>query len=200
MKESKTSFSYELILKNISRFIDLNLEEQNLYISLLRQRVIRKKDFILKPGEVVKDEYFIVKGCLKVYSIDDKGVEHISMFAIKDWWTGDIASFLTQQPSNYFIQALEETEVIKISRKNYDLLFKKIPKFERFYRILYQKSLANYIRRSDQNISLSAEDRYFNFVKKYPSLVNRVSQKDIASYIGVTPEFLSVLRKRISSI
>ncbi|KZS40440.1 hypothetical protein AWE51_05675 [Aquimarina aggregata] len=200
MKESKTPFSYELILKNISRFIDLNLEEQNLYISLLRQRVIRKKDFILKPGEVVKDEYFIVKGCLKVYSIDDKGVEHISMFAIKDWWTGDIASFLTQQPSNYFIQALEETEVIKISRKNYDLLFKKIPKFERFYRILYQKSLANYILRSDQNISLSAEDRYFNFVKKYPSLVNRVSQKDIASYIGVTPEFLSVLRKRISSI
>jgi len=138
MKESKTPFSYELILKNISRFIDLNLEEQNLYISLLRQRVIRKKDFILKPGEVVKDEYFIVKGCLKVYSIDDKGVEHISMFAIKDWWTGDIASFLTQQPSSYFIQELEETEVIKISRKNYDLLFKKIPKFERFYRVLLE--------------------------------------------------------------
>ncbi|SNR96894.1 cAMP-binding domain of CRP or a regulatory subunit of cAMP-dependent protein kinases [Dokdonia pacifica] len=191
--------SYELILKNISRFIDLNLEEQNLYVSLLKQRIIRKKDFLLKPGEVIKNEYFIVKGCLKVYRIDDKGTERISMFAIKDWWTGDMASFITQQPSNYFIQALEESEVLQISRENYELLFKKIPKFERFYRILYQKSLANYIRRSDQNISLSAEDRYYNFVQKYPSLVHRVSQKDIASYIGVTPEFLSLLRKRISS-
>ncbi|MBX2828235.1 MAG: Crp/Fnr family transcriptional regulator [Flavobacteriaceae bacterium] len=190
---------YELILKNISRFIDLNPEEENFYTSLLVKRIIGKKDFLMRPGEIIKNEYFIVKGCLKVYTIDSKGVEHISMFAISDWWTGDLSSFLTEQPTKYYIQALEETEILQLSKENSEVLFEKIPKFERFYRILYQRSLISYINRSDQNISVSAEDRYLYFTQKYPSLLNRVSQKDIASYIGVTPEFLSLLRKKMST-
>lgn len=191
---------HELILKNISRFINLNQEEQDLYVSLFTEKKIKKKDFLLRQGEIAKYDYFITKGCLKVYNIDTKGSEHISMFAIKDWWSGDMASFITQQPANYFIQALEESEVLQISKENFDLLFERIPKFERFYRILYQRSLVTYIQRSDQNISFSAEDRYLKFIKEYPSLINRISQKNIAAYLGVTPEFLSLLRKKMASM
>ncbi len=190
---------YELILKNVSRFIDLNQEEQDLYVSLLKEKKLKRKEFLLRPGEIARYDYFTTKGCLKVYKIDHSGTEHISMFAIKDWWSGDMASFITQQPANYFIQALEDSEVLLISKKSYELLFEKIPKFERFYRILYQRSLVSYIRQSDQNISLKAEDRYLNFIKKYPTLINRISQKNIAAYLGVTPEFLSVLRKKMAS-
>ena len=191
---------HELILKNISRFINLNQEEQDLYVSLFTEKKIKKKDFLLRQGEIAKYDYFITKGCLKVYNIDTKGSEHISMFAIKDWWSGDMASFITQQPANYFIQALEESEVLQISKENFDSLFERIPKFERFYRILYQRSLVTYIQRSDQNISFSAEDRYLKFIKEYPSLINRISQKNIAAYLGVTPEFLSLLRKKMASM
>ena len=192
--------NYELILKNINRFIDLNPEEQALYTSLLTEKKLKKKEFLLRQGEIAKYDYFTTKGCLKIYKIDKNGTEHISMFAVKDWWSGDMASFITQQPANYFVQALEESEVFMISRKNFDLLFEKIPKFERFYRILYQRSLVSYIQQSDQNISLSAEERYRNFVKKHPTLINRISQKNIAAYLGVTPEFLSVLRKKMASM
>jgi len=191
---------YELILKNISRFIDLNQEEQDLYISFLKKKKLKKKEFLLRQGETVRFNYFTTKGCLKIYNIDEKGNEHISMFSIRDWWSGDLAGFITQQPSKYFIQALEDSEVLQMSKENYDLLFEKIPKFERFYRILYQRSLVSYIQQSDQNISLSAEDRYRNFLKKYPSLINRISQKNIAAYLGVTPEFLSIMRKKLSSM
>ncbi|MBW1294986.1 Crp/Fnr family transcriptional regulator [Aquimarina litoralis] len=191
--------SSELILKNIGRFIELTQEEQDLYVSLLKEKKLKKKEFLLRPGEIARYNYFTAQGCLKIYKIDNNGTEHITMFAIKDWWSGDLASYITQQPSNYFIQALEDSEVLLMSKENFDLLFEKIPKFERFYRILYQRSLVSFIQQSDQNISLNAEERYYNFIKKYPSLIHRISQKNIAAYLGVTPEFLSVLRKKLSS-
>jgi CRP-like cAMP-binding protein len=191
---------YKLILKNISRFIDLNQEEQDLYISLLTVKKLKKKEFLLRQGEIARYDYFTTKGCLKIYKIDENGSEHISMFAVKDWWSGDMASFITQQPANYFIQALEDSEVLQMSKENFDKLFERIPKFERFYRILYQRSLVSYIQQSDQNISLNAEERYLKFIKKYPSLIHSVSQKNIAAYLGVTPEFLSVLRKKMAAM
>lgn len=191
---------YKLILKNISRFIDLNQEEQDLYISLLTVKKLKKKEFLLRQGEIARYDYFTTKGCLKIYKIDENGSEHISMFAVKDWWSGDMASFITQQPANYFIQALEDSEVLQMSKENFDKLFERIPKFERFYRILYQRSLVSYIQQSDQNISLNAEERYLKFIKKYPSLIHSVSQKNIAAYLGVTPEFLSLLRKKMAAM
>ena len=191
--------TYQLILNNIARFIELSQEEQELYVSLLTKRKLKKKEFLLREGETARYDYYTTEGCLKVFKIDNNGTEHISMFAVQDWWSGDMASFITQQPSNCFIQALETTTVLQMSKTNYDLLFQKIPKFERFYRILYQRSLVSYIRQSDQNISLNAEERYLNFIQKYPTLVHRISQKNIAAYLGVTPEFLSLLRKKLSS-
>ncbi|GAA4270454.1 Crp/Fnr family transcriptional regulator [Hyunsoonleella aestuarii] len=152
----------------------------------------------MQAGDVTKYEYFVTKGCLKVYTIDEDGVPHISMFAVEDYWTGDIASFMTKESTPYFIKATEDSELLGISWTNYELLFQEIPKFERFYRILYQRSLISYIRRSNQGISLTAEERYIEFKKKYPNIVNRVTQKDLAGYIGITPEFMSKIISKVN--
>ncbi|WP_276390309.1 Crp/Fnr family transcriptional regulator [Eudoraea chungangensis] len=190
--------SHTLILNNISRFIDLTELEKQKYTSLLTEIKVKKKDFLMQAGEVTKYEYFIVKGCLKVYTLDENGIPHISMFAIEDYWTGDISSFTTKEPSRYYIKATENSELLGISRVNYKILFQEIPKFERFYRILYQRSLVSYIRRSNHGISLTAEERYINFKKKYPKIVTRITQKDLAAYIGITPEFISKIISKVN--
>lgn len=191
-------YSHQLILDNISRFIDLTELEKQKYLSLLTAIKVRKKAFLMQAGEITKYEYFITKGCLKVYTLDKEGAPHISMFAVEDYWTGDLASFITKEPSRYFIKATEDSELLGISRVNYDLLFQEIPKFERFYRILYQRSLISYIRRSNHGISLTAEERYIEFKKKYPQIVNRITQKDLAAYIGITPEFMSKIISKVN--
>jgi len=190
--------SHTLILNNISRFIDLTDLEKQKYVSLLTEIKINRKDFLMQAGEVAKYEYFITKGCLKVYTLDEDGALHISMFAIEDYWTGDMSSFITKEPSRYYIKATEHSELLGISRENYDLLFQEIPKFERFYRILYQRSLVSYIRRSNLGISLTAEERYLEFKKKYPQIVSRITQKDLAAYIGITPEFMSKIITKVN--
>nr|WP_257023047.1 Crp/Fnr family transcriptional regulator [Winogradskyella forsetii] len=172
--------------------------EKQKYLSLLTEIEVKKKSFLMQAGEVTKYEYYITKGCLKVYTLDEDGTPHISMFAVEDYWTGDMASFITKEPTRYFIKATENSELLGISRSNYDLLFQEIPKFERFYRILYQRSLINYIRRSNHGISLSAEERYIAFKKKYPTIVNRITQKDLAAYIGITPEFMSKIITKVN--
>lgn len=191
-------YSHKLILANVSRFVDLTKLEQQKYISLLTEVKVKKKEFLMQAGEITRYEYFITKGCLKVYTLDEEGVPHISMFAIEDYWTGDMASFMTKEPTRYFIKATEDSELLGISRTNFDLLFQEIPKFERFYRILYQRSLISYIRRSNHGISLSAEERYIEFKKKYPNIVNRITQKDLAGYIGITPEFMSRIISKVN--
>ena len=190
--------SHHHILKNISRYIELTVLEKQKYISLLTEIKVRRKDFLMQAGDITKYEYYITKGCLKVYTLDEDGAPHISMFAVEDYWTGDMASFMTREPSRYFIKATEDSELLGISRTNYDLLFQEIPKFERFYRILYQKSLISYIRRSNHGISLSAEERYIEFKRKYPNIVNRITQKDLAGYIGITPEFMSKIISKVN--
>ena len=198
MENEASESPFDLILKNVSRFISLTSEEKELFISLLKQGSAKRKAFVMQPGEVTKYEYFVVKGCLKVYSLDRNGVEHVSMFAIEDFWTGDMASFMLQQPSTYFIKALEDSEFLMITKENFERLFQEIPKFERFYRNLYQNSLVSYIRRTNEGISLTAEERYEIFLSKYPHIANRITQKDLAAYLGITPEFLSMIRSKMS--
>ena len=190
---------YTRIINNVKRFIELDDEELNLFTSLLSTKEYKRKEMLLRNGEVSKYELFIINGCVKNYTIDHNGFEHISMFAIEDWWTGDIASFTKETPTIFNIEALEDTEVIQISKSNLELLLDKIPKFEKFFRILYQRSLTTYIERNNQNISFTAEERYLTFIKKNPKFEQRISQKNIASYLGITPEFLSVLRKKLNS-
>ncbi len=153
---------------------------------------------MLQPGEICQYEIFVTKGCLQSYTIDRNGFKHIGMFAIEDWWTGDLLSFITQTPATYFIEALEDTEVLRISKQDLELLYERVPKFERFFRILFQNSLVTQIERINQGLSNTAEERYLNFIKKYPKLEQRLSQKLVAAYLGITPEFLSMLRKKLT--
>ena len=130
----------DLILQNISRHIQLDKTETDFFISLLQIKKLKRKEFLLKQGDICRTENFIVKGCLRAYTIDDNGFEHIIMFGIEDWWVGDLFSFLTQSPATYYIDALEDTEILQISKANLDKLFERVPKFERFFRLILQNA------------------------------------------------------------
>ena len=120
------------------------------------------------------------------------------MFGVEDWWVGDLYSFLTQTPSAYFIDALEDAEVLQISKANLDRLYEQVPKFERFFRLIIQNAFIAQQKRINQNLSFSAEQRYLDFIKTYPSLEQRIPQKQIAAYLGITPVFLSMLRRKLT--
>jgi len=185
-----------LIIKNVSKHISLNPSEIKYFTSLLEHQKFDRKEFLVKKGEVASHTNFITHGCLRNYHMDEEGVIHITQFAIEDWWISDLASFLTQEPSECFVDAIEETEVLRLSRTNYERLFEKVPKFERFFRIIHQNAFIAQNRRILDSISLKAEARYNAFLQRYPAMNQRIPQKQIASYLGVTPEFLSILRSK----
>jgi CRP-like cAMP-binding protein len=188
----------DLIIQNISRHIHLDETERAFFISLLETKKLKRKEFLLKQGNICKTENFIVKGCLRTYTIDDNGFEHIVMFGIEDWWVGDLYSFLTQNPATYFIDALEDTEILQISKVNLDKLYERVPKFERFFRLILQNAVIAQQQRINQSLSYTAEQRYLDFIKKYPQLEQRLSQKQVSAYLGITPVFLSMLRRKLS--
>ncbi|MEM8908516.1 MAG: cyclic nucleotide-binding domain-containing protein, partial [Bacteroidota bacterium] len=131
---------HPLLIKNIEQHIKLDPSEIEFLLPLFNARTIKKKEFLLQAGDICFTENFIVKGCLRLYSIDENGFEHIVMFGIEDWWMGDLYSFLTLTPSAYFIDALEETEVLQISKTSLEKLYAELPKFERFFRIKFQNA------------------------------------------------------------
>lgn len=188
----------DLILQNVAKHIRLDKAETDLFISLLEYRSIKKKSYLLRQGEICRTENFIVKGCLRMYTVDENGFEHIVQFGIEDWWVGDLYSFLTKIPAHYFIDALEDTEVLQITKSNLDLLYERVPKFERFFRIIIQNAFISQQTRINQNLSYTAEQRYNDFIKRYPTFEQRIPQKQIASYLGITPVFLSMLRRKIT--
>lgn len=188
----------DLILEHVSNHIELTKSEAEFFVSLLHEQIIPKKGFLLKPGEVCKTENFIVQGCMRMYTIDDNGFEHIVLFGIENWWVGDLYSFLTQKPAVYYIDALEDTVVLQISKTDLDRLYERVPKFERFFRLIIQNAYIAHQQRIDQNLSAPAEQRYLQFIEKYPAFVQRIPQKQIAAYLGITPEFLSMIRRKLA--
>ena len=188
----------DLILQNIGRHIRLDKTETDFFLSLLQPKILQRKDFLLKQGDICKTENFIVKGCLRTYTIDDNGFEHIVMFGVEDWWVGDLLSFLDQSPSAYFIDALEDTKILQITKANLDKLYDRVPKFERFFRLILQNAFIAQQQRINQNLSFTAEQRYLAFIAKYPNLEQRLSQKQVSAYLGITPVFLSMLRKKLA--
>src|SRR6478735_224937 len=188
----------DLIIQNISRHIQIDKAESDFFISLLETKKLKIKEFLLKQGDICRTENFIVKGCLRTYTIDDNGFEHIVMFGIEDWWVGDLYSFLTQNPTTYFIDALEDSEILQISKVNLDKLYERVPKFERFFRLILQNAFIAQQQRINQNLSYTAEQRYLDFIKKYPQLEQRLSQIQVSAYLGITPVFLSMLRRKLS--
>lgn len=188
----------DLILQNIGRHIQLDQAETDFFVSLLQTKRLKRKEFLLMQGDICMTENFIVSGCLRTYTIDDNGFEHILMFGVEDWWVGDLYSFLTQSPATFFIDALEDTEILQISKINLDQLYVRVPKFERFFRLIIQNAFIAQQQRINQNLSFSAEQRYLDFILKYPQLEQRLSQKQVSAYLGITPVFLSMLRKKLS--
>lgn len=186
---------YDLLLKHIAMHISLSLDEENIFLKAITVRKLRKKQFLLQEGDISKGTAFVNKGLLRVYSMDKNGVEHIIQFSPPGWWVGDMKSLKTQQPGTLFIDAIEESEILWIRKDDLDQLYIQIPALERFFRILAENSVINYQERLIGTLSLSAAERYQAFCLKYPSLIEQLPQKYIASYIGVTPEFLSKMLK-----
>ncbi len=188
---------HSLLLESVAKHIKINKKEENYFTSLLQERKINKKQFLVHEGEVSKDTAFVIKGCLRSYSIDRNGFEHILQFAPAGWWIADIYSVISKQPGNLNIDALRDSEVFILSRENQEKLLDACPKFERFFRIITENSIAAANNRLLDYMGLSAQERYFSFVKRYPSLTKELPQKLIASYIGVTPEFLSKMKAQV---
>jgi CRP-like cAMP-binding protein len=187
---------YDRILKNISRFIDLTASEKDYFTSLLKLKKLRKKQYLLQEAEVSRYEYFVNKGCLRAYTIDEKGQEHIVQFAIEDWWIGDMYSFLTQTPARLTIDALEDSELLYLDKNSQEELYIKVPKFERFFRLLVQNAFIAGQRRISESMSNTADERYCNFIQNYPLMEKRLPLKQIASFLGITPESLSRIRSQ----
>jgi CRP-like cAMP-binding protein len=191
--------TYDLIVKNIARHISLDPAEIEFFVSLLKLENPAKKELILKEGQICKNIHFVHSGTLRAYYADKEGRESTIMFAIEDWWITDMYCFINRQPAMLTIEAVEDSVIIRLKKDDLDILYKEVPKFERFFRIIMQNAYIREQLRMIQNLSLPAKDRYELFLAKYPQIARKVTQKQIASYLGITPEFLSIIRgKRIS--
>lgn len=188
----------KLILQNVAKHISLTKDEQGYFLSLLTTKLIRRKQFVKQEGEVFSHTCFVNQGCLRAYTIDKNGVEHILQFAPPGWWMGDIYSATTGNPGNLFIDAVDETNMLMMAIADRERLFERVPKFERFFRILIENAMVSGQQRMIDNLSLTAEERFDKFCLRYPALVSCLPQKYIASYIGVTPEFFSKMRAKMS--
>lgn len=182
------------IINNILQLVDLNEQEIEFINSRLIFTRLKKKEFLLREGEVCKYKNYIVKGCMVMYYIDEEGRERVIHLADRDHWANDLYSYFTGKPASFFFQALEDAEVLQLSRPDLDAIFANIPKMERFFRIRYQNSLVIQQHRIIQNQFETAEQKYQEFRQKYPDLEQRIPLKYIASYLGITQQFLSVLR------
>ena len=185
------------ILDNISKIVTLTLEEQAYFLSKTETKKIKAKIILQNAGQVCKEGYFVNSGLLRSFNINDNIVEHVMSFACEGWWISDMYSLLSQKPGNLFIEVLEDAEVVILTKENQEQLYLEIPKLERFFRILTENSLVANQERLMDNLSLTAEERFEKFCKKYPTLIQKVSQKQIASFIGVTPEFFSKMKSRL---
>jgi CRP/FNR family transcriptional regulator, anaerobic regulatory protein len=186
-----------LILQNIAQHITLTAQEQQLFLSKTETRQYKAKTVLLNAGEICKESYFVNSGILRSFNINDNIVEHVLSFACSGWWISDMYSYLSQKPGNLFIQVLEDAQVVILTKENQELLYKEIPKLERFFRILIEKSLVANQQRLMDNLSLTAEERFEKFCRKYADLIYKVPQKQIASYLGVTPEFFSKMKSKM---
>ena len=192
--------TFDLLIANISKHISLTAEEIEFFTSLLKSKFLENGEFLLREGDICKYESFVTRGCLKTYYMDENGLEHIIDFSIEEWWADDLYSLLTQTPSKSNIKAIEDTDILQISKTDLELLYQKIPKFERFFRILFQNAYITQREQINLALSASAQERYLLFLKKKPYAEKRFSQKDIASYLGVTPQFLSTLKKKLGRV
>lgn len=188
---------FQQINQHISRCAIIANTDLELFNSRLKHKISKKRTFLLRQGEICKFEAYIVKGCVKKYYIDQNGDEVILQFAVEDWWISDIGSFSEQKPSNFFIETLEDTELLIVDFESKEALFKEIPQLEHVFRIMVQRAYFVLESRFYAMVAHSAERRYLDFIKNYPSIPQRVPQQQIASYLGITPESLSRIKTNL---
>lgn len=188
----------EPLIHYFSKFLPLEEQEIAFLESVIKERKVRRRQFILQEGDVCKFNSFVIEGCFRMYMVDEKGKEHNLQFAVENWWIGDIGSFHSEQPSQLNIEAIENSVILQIKKEDQLRLLVEYPKFNRIFRVFTENALISLQRRVLQNISSTAEEKYLDFEERHPSFFNRISNVQIASYLGVTPEFLSTIRKRLA--
>lgn len=190
--------AYLPVLNYVGRHIQLTQEEREYFVSLLRIVRVKKRQQIVQPDFICKYKSYVVSGAMRSYLVGTDGHEHTISLAIEDWWIADYSSYIHQTPATLFVEALEDSVLIQIDYNAEQLLMETIPAFERFFRIIVQRSFAVLQHRMLSNLSKTAESRYQEFESRYPALVSRVPQYMIASYLGISSEFLSKIRNRRS--
>lgn len=186
------------IIDYIKQYVPLDNREEDIFLRKVSYATFKKGQFVLRKDDINKYQNFILEGCFKTYQIDPTGKESILTFSIENWWSGDLYSFLSEQPTQYFIEALEDTAVLRITKQNLEEVYKEIPQINVMFRVLLERAFIAQQERIMGNISESAEEKYLKLRKKYPAFEQRIPLKQLALYLGITPQFLSMVRNKIS--
>jgi CRP-like cAMP-binding protein len=185
---------HQNLLSHIAKFIALDANETELLLGTLQFKTVKKKENLLEAGQICHHQYFILKGCTRNFIINEKGTEQTTQFTIENWWTSDFLSYHNERPSDFYIQAVENSEIIAIEKNTLETLLVKVPKLERYFRLVLQKSFGASQMRIKFLFTQSAEERYHHFYNAYPEFVQRVPQYMLASFLDFSPEFLSKIR------
>ncbi len=186
----------DLLKANFSRYAELSPSELSFICEQYQEKQVAKGEYVLRKGEICRFEGFVLAGCFRVFTIDDQGNERALYFAAEDWWIMEIDSFINQTASALSVQAIEDSTILYITRTAKEQLYHDMPKVERLFRIMSQTAVAAWQRRLIRNHSMDAEQRYHHFITSYPEIARRLTNRHIASYLGITPEFVSKIRKR----
>lgn len=188
---------FQPLLDYINRLVQLDQAEEEKLCQLISYRKLLKGQYFLQQGDVCKFSGFIVSGCTKTFFVDEEGQEHVVMFSVEDWWTSDMGSYISQKPADFNVQCLENTTLIQISYENQEVMLREIPKLERFFRLIIERAFVSSQKRIVRNLSMTAKDRYLHFRSLYPKVEQRIPQYLIASYLGITKEFLSKIKGQL---
>lgn len=189
---------FEVFFSQVKDKVLLSEAEQKLVKTFFSPKKIRKKQYMLQEGNICRHLAFVEKGLLRSYNVDEKGIEHMIHFAWEGWWMADMLSFLSNEPSTYHIDAIEDAELLLISQTDFEEMLLKVPVMERYFRILFQNNIISKERRLISSITNSAEEKYIHLTATNPELIKRIPQQLVASYLGITPETLSRIKKKLT--
>ena len=187
------------LIKNIRELVPLTEPEVELICDAFKPRHLKKKEHLLQKGDPSNHMRFVSEGCMKVYSVDKDGQDHILQFGISGWWINDLYAFLTKTPATFFIQAITDSTMYQVHRDRLNELYDEVPMMDRFFRIKTQNGYVALQERTILSMSETAEQRYSRFINRYRDMEQQIPQYMIASYLGITPEHLSAIRKKRST-